>query len=382
MPHPELNPLTGFSMEISGSSTVVLPPQLVASATAYVPTYGYAPLRDWISYYMAKEHSYPHESSTWDFIVGNGSQDLLQRAFDIILDPEDTLLVEEYTYSGGLAAVWPIGCKMFPVPMDDDGVDPVALESLLSAWTGSKLPKAMYIVPTAHNPTGTSLSNERKKRIYEIACKFNFVIIEDDPYWNLNFPDLDYDTQRTTFWSIDTEQRVLRLESLSKITAVGYRVGWAAGPIKLMEKIGFDLEAGAQSGSGIAQVVVHELVKPLLGPGTGDLWLRHIEKIRNAYFKRWEVLSAALDKHMSRLAEWKSPRGGMFAWVKLPLEDTQDFVKLLANDYNVLTVPGAAFSCLHDAQSPFIRIAFSFCEVEAIEPSIAKIATALTSLSN
>lgn len=369
-------------MEISGTTTVTLPPQLVSSATAYVPTYGYAPLREWIRYYTAKEHAYPHDASTWDFIIGNGSQDLLQRAFDVLLDPEDTLLVEEYTYSGALAAVWPVGCTMVPMAMDDNGVNPEALEQQLSAWTGSRKPKAMYIVPTAHNPTGTSLSNERKKRIYEIACQHDLVIIEDDPYWNLNFPNLDYDLHRVSFWGLDSEQRVLRLESLSKITAVGYRVGWAAGPLKIMEKIGFDLEAGAQSGSGIAQVVVHEILKPLLGPGIGDPWHQHLESIRGAYWKRWEILSAALDQHLSRLAEWKAPRGGMFAWVKLPqLQDTQEFVRLLANDYNVLTVPGAAFSCLTNAESPYIRIAFSFCEIEAIEPSIAKIAIALTSLS-
>lgn len=375
-----MNPLKGVSLEISGASTVTIPSSLVASSTAYVPTYGYNPLRDWIRFYMAKEHNYPHDVSTWDFIIGNGSQDLLQRAFDVLLDPEDTLLVEEYTYSGALAAVWPVGCKMVPIPMDDAGVDPDGLESLLNSWDSGKRPKAIYIVPTAHNPTGTSLSNDRKKRIYELACKYHLIIIEDDPYWNLNFTSLEEDRNRTTFWSMDIEQRVMRLESLSKITAVGYRVGWLCAPSKFIEKIGYDLEAGAQSGSGVAQLVVHELVKPLLGPGIGEPWEKHLEMIRSTYFKRWEVMLSALDRHLGRIAEWKSPRGGMFAWVKFPqLADTQEFVKLLANDYNVLTVPGAAFSCINDTKSPFIRLAFSYCEIDAIEPSIAKIALALAS---
>jgi len=330
---------------------------------------------------MAQEHTYPHADSAWEFIIGNGSQDLLQRIFDIVLDPNDSLLVDEYTYSGALAAVWPVGCKLVGVPMDEFGLDPVALEFMLSTWEttdGKKMPKALYVIPVAQNPTGTSLSNERKTKIYQLACTYNFVIIEDDPYWNLNFLELEDGTKRTTFWSLDVEQRVVRLESLSKITAVGYRVGWACGPKKVIEKLSYDLEAGAQSGSGIAQLVMHELLEPLLNKTSHQGWHKHVSKIRKTYYDRWLIVSAALQQHLTGLAEWKAPRGGMFAWIKLlHLKDSRAFVKTLAEKHHVLTVPGAAFSADPNAESPHIRLSFSFCNTTAIEPAIATLAAAL-----
>lgn len=319
-----------------------------------------------------------------DLIVGNGSQDLLQRLFDLLLDPEDTILVEQYTYSGALAAIWPVGCEMVEMSFDEHGLDPDALETLLTTWpTTKRLPKVLYLVPVAQNPTGTSLSNDRKRKIVKLASRFNLAIIEDDPYWNLNFPDPKNTEPRQSMWSMDEDARVIRLESLSKITAVGYRVGWAYGPKKIIEKLGYDLEAGAQSASGIAQLIVHEMIKPLWDGGLALGWDAHVSRIRQTYYERWEIVSKALNTHLNDLADWESPKGGMFAWVRLRgLEDTRDFVKTLAEEHRVLTVPGAAFSSNPNAKSPFIRLSFSFASTELIEPAISKIGRALSLYKN
>jgi kynurenine/2-aminoadipate aminotransferase len=384
LPHPSLNSLKEMKMTLQGHPEITIPASSIEKATAYVPTLGHEPLRQWIYRYMAREHekqSQRPKPSDFEVIVGNGSQDLLQRLFDLLLDPEDTILVEEHSYSGALAALWPIGCEIVGIGADSFGLDPLALQSLLQSWPSSKkAPKAIYLVPVANNPTGASLSRARKQEIYKLASLHNLIIIEDDPYWNLNFPSTDALENRTSFWSMDVEERVIRLESLSKITAVGYRVGWACGPKKVIEKLMFDLEAGAQSGSGIAQLIVFEMVQHLFNADSALEWDTHVALIRQTYYSRWLIVEEALNKHLKSLAEWKSPSGGMFAWVRLlGLEDSQDFVKNLAEDHLVLVVPGSAFTSKQNEKSPFIRISYSFCSPELIEPSIAKLAISLTS---
>jgi kynurenine/2-aminoadipate aminotransferase len=371
-----------MKLQIGGAPETIVPSSSIASATAYVPTLGFEPLRAWISRYMSSEHQYPHSKETWDFVISNGSQDLLQRIFDILLDPEDTLLIEQYTYSGALAAMWPVGCALVPVSVDDGGLDPEALEVLLETWDSAKqrFPKAIYIIPVAQNPTGTSLSNSRKKKIYKLAQRFGLVIIEDDPYWNLNFPNLDEDAARTSFWSMDVDQRVIRLESLSKLTAVGYRVGWACAPSLFLQKLAFDVEAGPQSGSGVSQLIVHELIKELWTDDSSELWKRYVDRIRTAYLSRWRIVENALEKHMKDLAEWTVPKGGMMVWLKLRgLEDSKEFVHALAVEHLVLLVPGVAFCSDSNAKTPYVRLSFSYADEHLIEPSIEKISNALKS---
>lgn len=379
LPHPSLNELKGMKLAIGNAPEVTVSSKDVTVATAFVPTYGFEPLRQWILHYMLKEHQYPHGEDAWQFIIGNGSQDILQRLFDLLLDPQDTLLVEEYTYSGALACMWPVGCSIVPVGGDSDGLRPDALEQLLSNWDQSKpFPKALYTIPVAQNPTGTTLPNERKRKIYELAQKFDFVLIEDDPYWNLNFVKADKEGPRMSFWSMDIDQRVVRLESLSKITAVGYRVGWCCAPPLVVEKLGFDLEAGAQSGSGVAQLIVYEMVRHLFTPTSSTSWEAHVKKICDTYHERWLLLDGALKKHLKDMAEWDAPSGGMFAWVKLHgVEDTAPFMMLLAEHHLVLTVPGSAFTPDSSAPSPYLRLSYSYCDPELIEPAIEKLAAAL-----
>jgi kynurenine/2-aminoadipate aminotransferase len=118
--------------------------------------------------------------------VSSGGQDALQRAFDCVLDEEDSLIMEESTYSGSIAAIRPVGCNIVEAPLDEHGVVPEALQAILESWNveerKSRRPKAIYLVPTANNPTSATIPNDRRHQIYAICKKYNMLIFEDDPY--------------------------------------------------------------------------------------------------------------------------------------------------------------------------------------------------------
>jgi kynurenine/2-aminoadipate aminotransferase len=177
-------------------------------------------------------------------------------------------------------------------------------------------------------------------------------------YWNLLYPSSNHYEKLVSFFQTDTDGRVLRFDSFSKIFAVGLRVGWVSGPPRLVEAISYDLEAGAQHASAAAQL---ELISTL--ELWGDAGFRaHVLKTQTFYEHRCKVFMAAFEKHLSPLGiTMGQPDAGMFAWLnlsKVTQNDTSELVKRLAEDHKVLFVPGIAFSALQKP-SRFIRAAFS-----------------------
>jgi kynurenine/2-aminoadipate aminotransferase len=162
----------------------------------------------------------------------------LAKAIDLLVDEGDPVLVEDPTYSGALSVFRPYNCKIVGIKTDQDGLVPDALQAVLKNWrAGQPRPRVLYTIPTGQNPSGTTLPNARRKAVYEIAAEHDLMIIEDDPYWNLRF---DGERDLHSLWSLDTEGRVLRLDSFSKIVSSGFRLGWVTGPKTLVERIQLD----------------------------------------------------------------------------------------------------------------------------------------------
>ncbi len=316
----------------------------------------------------------------YEICVSTGSQDALSKAFDLFTagGPQDApILVEEPTYSGSLAYLQPTGTQLVGVPCDSGGLNPVALAEILRGWnsSGPPRPRVLYTIPVGSNPTGASLTLERKKEIYSIARKFELLILEDDPYYWMQFS-----SQRTpSFLSMDVDGRVLRFDSFSKLLSSGLRVGFVSGPPALIERIELHQQASVLHSSGVSQALVAGLFDQWAAANGGSIhagFSLHCEGIVDYYRERRDFFLASADKHLLGLCDWSVPSAGMFVWMKLPVEDADAFIKSKARKAKVLLVPGQSFDP-HDRPSPYARAAFSTATLVEIDEALRRLAELL-----
>jgi len=227
--------------------------------------------------------------------------------------------------------------------------------------------RVLYVIPTAQNPSGSTLSNERRKKVYEIARTNNMIIMEDDPYYFLH-PNRN---QVTSFLSMDTDGRVLRFDSMSKLISSGMRVGFVTGPKELMEKINFHIQATNLHNSGISQVLMYKLLTHWGVDGMDD----HAQNAAQFYCNRRDILLSAANTHLNGLAEWVAPEAGMFLWIKLlnGVSDTKGLIEDKAAKANVLFVPGQSF-CPMGEKSPYVRASYSTATDHDIHVAMERLA--------
>jgi kynurenine/2-aminoadipate aminotransferase len=347
MPNPSLFPFTGASFTFSDGAKVDIPREELNGALQYSATPGLPQLLDRVKTVQTFEHSPPNPVSV---AITPGSQDGLAKLFDMFVSQGDTLLIEAPTYSGSLAYLEAIGCNLQTVETDESGLKPDHLASLLDGWDTKrqgKKPKAIYIIATGSNPTGASLSLERKKSIYAIAQKHNLVIIEDDPYYYLQFSA----TRTPSFLSLDVDSRVIRCDSFSKILSAGIRIGVVTGAPQFVDRLMLHNQASILHTSGLSQLAAlalfrHWDVGTSVSSGLGQLE-HHLSKVRNFYSSQCDAFFRSADKHLRKnadgtgdlLAEYKRPSAGMFVWMKLKgIPDTFELITKKAVDSKVRIV--------------------------------------------
>ena len=212
-----------------------------------------------------------------------------------------------------------------------------------------------------------------RQTVYRIACEHDILILEDDPYWHLQF--CHHDKRPDSFLAADTEGRVLRFDSMSKILSSGLRLGWATGPAPLIDRLELHGQSSSLHASGISQAVVLALLQRWEADGNG--WERHLENVRSFYAGRREAFMAAADRHLTGLAEWSVPAAGMFAWIKLlGIEDSEALIMERALEEKVLMVPGTSFMP-NSEKSGYVRAAFSTATPEQIDTALERLAKLL-----
>ena len=169
-----------------------------------------------------------------EIVITNGSQDGLCKALEMLMEPGDPVIIEDFVYSGTLAIMNPYSPVYHVVQSDSDGMIPSSLKDVLNANQNDKKPKFLYINPTGANPTGTMLPEKRREEIYQLASDHDLLILEDDPYYYLQFHP---DGRPKSFLSLDSEGRVLRFDSFSKVLSSGLRLGFVTGPKPLVDRI-------------------------------------------------------------------------------------------------------------------------------------------------
>lgn len=203
---------------------------------------------------------------------------------------------------GALAALFPLGCNLHGIRTDGHGLDPAHLKHVLSTWDPSKSrPKMLYLIPNGGNPTGSTLTLERKKAIYQLAREHDLIIIEDDPYYFLQFGP-----KAPSFFSMDEDARVVRLDSFSKVVSSGLRIGFATGPKPLIERIQLHGQASSLHPSGLSQAALLAYLNHVGQDG----FVEHTLKVAKFYEGRRDVFCRAASRHLKGLVEMVEPSAG------------------------------------------------------------------------
>ena len=261
-----------------------------------------------------------------ELLITSGSQQALTLIATVLLEPGDTVLVEEPSYLAALQAFQLAGATIVPVPCDDDGIDPEAAADL-AARHGARL---LYTIPTFQNPTGRTLPLERREALVALARRGGFWLLEDDPYGELRYRGEPLPPLAAL------DDRVLSLSTLSKIAAPGLRIGWVRAPAPLRRPLTIAKQAADLHSSTVDQAAAAH-------------WLEHVDldvrvgELRRAYGPRRDALIAGLADALPPGSTHNHPDGGMFVWARLP--DGWDAAALLdrALAHDVAFVPGYPF---------------------------------------
>ncbi len=302
-------------------------------------------------------------------VVLNGSQEGLFIMAYLFTNADDSIIISEPSYPGTLSAFQSF-CKNFiPIPIDANGLRTDVIEEKLQnlVLTGEKLPKLIYTNPNGHNPGGVTLSLERRKHLIEIANKFDLLILEDDPYQLVN---LDEDANLPTIQSLDTEGRVIRLDSFSKIFAPGLRIGYATGPAEIIRQFVLFKQSANLHTSTFIQIILCRYLENSGFEGFRET----IKKNCQLYRRNRDAMVAAVKKYLPPEVKYNVPSSGMFIWFELPEKcDSQRMIEKYAAELKVLLVPGTAFSARGHLKN-FMRASFSMASPEQIEEGIKRFA--------
>lgn len=309
----------------------------------YGHSQGAEPLLEFLREHTRQIHSIPYKD--WDLILSVGNTQSWDSTLRTFTNRGDTILAEEFTFSSAAECAHGLGVNIVPVKMDLNGVDPVLLEKQLDNWVGPK-PKLFYTIPTGQNPTGSTLSVERRKAVYKLAQKHDFIIVEDEPYYFLQMPPFtldpaqrEKDLQRPShedfknslvqsYLNVDTDGRVIRLDSFSKILAPGSRVGWIVAQQNLLERYVRLHEVSIQTSSGFSQSIVYGLLQRWGQAGYID-WLIGL---REMYSLKRNIAMDAVAEHLpKKLVDFVPPEAGMFFWIKLDARKHPLYSKLNEN---------------------------------------------------
>lgn len=379
MPNPDMFPFQEAEFKLRDGTVLRLSEDRMKVALQYGATNGVSDLVKFLRNMQKTLHNPPNldwkpEAGGIDICVTPGSQDGLLKSFEMLISPGDQVIVDSPTYSGAIAALRPLDCKLLGVETDEHGMIPSSLQAILSKCEaaengkkGSNMPKFLYTIPNGVNPTGASLTLERKHEIYKIAKKYDLLILEDDPYYFLQFNE----TRIPSFLSMDEDGRVLRFDSFSKIISSGLRVGFVTGPAPLVERVVMHLMVSTMHSSSISQVMMSDL----LNRWGLDGFEAHVQNVAEFYRKQKDLMIAAANKWIKDLAEWNEPQAGMFLWIKLKgIKDTKTLIEVKAQKKEVLLVPGYTFLPDPNEPSPYVRASFSLASAEQMDKAFQRLA--------
>jgi 2-aminoadipate transaminase len=332
-------------------------------ALQYSATEGLAGVRDYVSGRLAAQEG--RAPGPGELMITSGGIDCMELLAKSYLDPGDVVVVEAPTYLGGLMAFRGYEADVRGVPMDDAGMRVDVLADLLAAGLR---PKLVYTIPDYQNPTGLSMSAERRQGLVDLARRYDFLILEDVAYRELGFWAAGNGAAPPpSMWSLAPDV-VLQAGTFSKIFSPGFRMGWAAGPAEVVGRLVIAKQNSDQCAGALGQRMLEEY-------GRGGHMDRQIAESRVLYGRRARLTTEALAAHMPDGATWTTPAGGFYVWLTCPEGVDTVALSAAARAEKVAYVPGRPFY-LDDAGvgANQIRLAYSRVADDLIDEGIRRIA--------
>ncbi|MCK5145386.1 PLP-dependent aminotransferase family protein [bacterium] len=328
-------------------------------ALQYGPTHGEAEMLDALVDHM---NAYDDPATTEEVCITSSSQQGIDLISMLFLDEGSVIVIEKPSYMGGIQTFRRCGADMRGVPIDEDGMDMNALREVLDKLEQEgKKPSFIYTIPDFQNPTGISMSLERRKELLQIARDRGLLIVEDSPYRELSFSG----EVLPSIWKLSEGKGVIMLKTFSKMLFPGMRMGWILAHPELIEKFVTLKQSVDLCTPSFNQLIMATFLKE------GRMKLA-IENAIACYGPKRDAMLAAMEREMPGELWWSKPKGGMFLWVRLPENvDAKDiFMKAIKN--NVAYVIGRPFHC-DNSGSNTLRLNYSFPSIEQINEGIARL---------
>ncbi len=332
-------------------------------ALQYGPTEGDGRLIQFLAGWMREKEG--ADISEDNILIVSGAQQALDLIGKIFIDPGDPIVLGLPSYLGGIQAFNSFRANMIGAPLDKKGMDMEAVESALKANKDkNRRVKFVYVVPDFQNPSGVTLSKERRQKLLDLADEYETIVVEDSPYRDLRFGGEPIPMLK----AMDRNGFVLSVHTFSKILFPGTRLGWIVADKPIMDKLVMAKQPTDLCSPPLTQSIVYEFCRR----GRLDA---HIKKIVEVYRKKRDLMVKALEEHMPQGSgvDWTFPDGGLFLWVKLPehMDTAELFPK--AVERKVAYVVGSAFHFDRSGKNT-MRLNFSYPTEEQIEEGIKRLA--------
>ncbi len=366
---------TTFAPELYAKLMAQVAAESTARALQYGPTEGMAATVGCIAEVMAAEGT---EIDPLEVIVTTGGQQVIDLVCKTLIDPGDVIVAEAPTYPGAVPTFSAYQAQVVQIEMDSDGMPIDELESTLDRLQREgRRPKFIYTIPTFHNPAGVTMSLPRRRRLVEVARERELLVLEDNPYGLLRYEG----EALPTLYSLDSSiagrgggsDLVIYLGTFSKILSPGLRLGWAVAPRPVLEKLNLGKQGADLCSSPVTQMFVSAYFaeRGTQAQPPGPAWVEYVERLRNLYRRRRDVMLEALEEHFGGKASWTKPQGGLFIWATL--DGGVDTTDLLADSEGVAFVPGRAAYMDGRSGASSMRLNFAGVPEDDIREGIRRI---------
>lgn len=334
-------------------------------AMQYGAAKGVTALREVIQQHVKEKENVDSELD--NVLVTTGSEQALDLVGKAFVDPGDTVLVEQPTYLCALDVFRSYGANFASVEMDEDGMKMDALEEALKANPNTKL---IYTVPNFQNPTGRTMTEERRKQLAELAEKYDVYVLEDNPYGEIRFAGQHVPAVK----SFDKSGHVFYMSTFSKTLAPGFRLGWLVADKAVVNKLTVLKQSADLHTDNLAQFAVAQFF------ADNDVDA-HVKEISALYGKRKDLMLEGIKKYFPEGVKYTDPEGGMFLWVEIPgVDDTVELFKECL-EHDVAFVPGDPFFA-GEVQPGAFRLNYSNMKEDQIEVGLKRLGAALTAAVN
>jgi len=334
-------------------------------ALQYGSTEGVYELRQEIAKFSEEHHGIKAKAE--NVLVTVGSQEALELLGRVFINPGDVVITENPTYLAALQAWRVYQPKLVGIPMDEHGMIVELLEDKVRELLarGERI-KFIYTIPTAQNPTGITMAQDRRKYLLEVAERYDLLIVEDDPYSYFLFEPI----QAAPIKALDRSDRVIYLSTASKIFAPGFRLGWVVASEEAVKWFYLAKQSLNLNTSNFVQYIFLEGLRR-------GVVTKNLPRVKELYKRKRDTMLAALETYMPEGVTWTRPSGGMFIWATVPPQiDTRELLRKAVTQYKVAFVPGHGFF-VDESVKNAMRLNFTYPSFEQINEGIRRLALAI-----